>query len=263
MGNNFVKVHNRAFFEFLFLRLNSDNISRLSPISKIVLYILATTVFYFPILYFAIIKCLTNTELFLYFIIIVLIHILAKFMLVNSKKIQTRFSAIKTKEHFLIRTWLIIEYVAFMWLVYLFYPLACILAPISLLFMSFENFLGYSIIYELFLQNSEQFLHIGSIASYILFIITDGYKKLKSGFLPDYLGLYAALTFISSSMKGNTQKIFNYLNLDTSNITEIISHIFTLSNNSMNIIASIMTFFFAIYSLYTNKGIGDIQNDKE
>ena len=263
MGNNSANVYTRAFFELLFFQLNSDNIKRLNSIGKIIIYILAIAIFYFPILYFAITTCLANTELFLYFIIIGLIHILAKFMLINSKKIQARFSSIKTKEHFLIRTWLIIEYVAFMWLVYLFYPLACILAPTSLLLMSFENFLGYSMIYELFLQNSEQFLHIGSIVSYILFIITDGYKKLKSGFLPDYLGLYATLTFISSSMKGNTQKIFNYLNLDTSNLTEIMSHIFTLSNNSMNIIASIMTFLFAIYSLYANNSTTDTQDDKE
>jgi len=257
MQNNFIKMYIQAFFELLFVRLYPSNINYFGTISKGILYISALTFFYLPIFYFAINKCLFDNNLIFYFIMILLIHITAKFMLCNSKRIQLRFSTIKAKDHFLIRTWLIIEYLVFMWLVYLFYPLSCILAPLSLLSMFIENNLGYTYIYDLFLQNQEHFIYIGAIISYILFIITDGYKKLKSGFLPDYLALYAVLTFVSSSTKGTVQKFFNYLSLDTSNITEIISQIFLLSNSSMNIVASVVMFVFAIYSLYTRYEAND------
>ena len=160
------------------------------------------------------------------------------------------------------RTWLILEYVVFMWLVYLFYPIACILFPFTLLSMSFESMLGYSVIFEFFLQNSENFIFFGGIVSYILFIFADGYKKLKSGFLPDYLGLYAVLTIMSASFEEISRKLVEYFAIDISKWTATLSWIFSLSNNSMAIVASAVTLFFAIHSLYTNCGAAVTKEDE-
>ena len=103
----------------------------------------------------------------------------------------------------------------------------------------------------------------GGIASYIIFILFDGYRKLKTGFLPDYLGLYALLSIISASIEGSMKSILTYWTIDVSHVTSVLSEIFTLSNNSMNIVATGMTFFFAIYSLYTNCGATAEENSQE
>jgi len=248
---NFAQNYLKAFANILFLRLNCESIRKFNIVNRISLYVFAAVLFYIPIIYFIIKKCVDNTDLIIYFVIMVVIHILSKFMLCNSKKIHHRFSVIKKGKHFFIRTLLILEYVAFMWIVYMFYPLSCILIPFSLLAMSVESILGYTAIFNLFLQHSEQFILFGGIISYILFIIADGYKKLKSGFLPDYLGLYAVLTVISASIKNATQKFLDYITVDVSDIADIMSRIFALSNDSMSIVASVMTLFFAVYSLYT------------
>ena len=142
----------------------------------------------------------------------------------------------------------------FMWLVYLFYPLTCILIPVSLLGMSFESMLGYNAFLNLFLQYPKQFIMAGGIAAYILFIFADGYKKLKKGFLPDYLGLYAMLSVISASVEGSMKNVFAHLSVDVSGVKFALSEIVSLSNNSMKIVATAMTAFFAVYSLYTNCG---------
>ena len=263
MTDNLVAKHARAFSGLLFLHPQSENMRSLNLLSRTVLYILALVFFYVPIFYFAAKSTAVNHELILYYIAIGAVHILSRVMLYNSKRIQKRFSTVKSRKNFLLRTWLVIEYIIFMWLVYLFYPLSCILVPFSLLTMSFESFLGYSAFLNLFSSSPEQFIMIGGIISYILFILADGYKKLKTGFLPDYLGLYALLSIISSAVEGGLKNIFIYLNLDISNVTSVLSEIFSLSNNSMNIVASAMTVIFAIYSLYTSRGTtgGDLPNN--
>ena len=150
-----------------------------------------------------------------------------------------------------------------MWGVYLFYPLSCILAPISLLGMSLESMFGHNFLLNFFSQNSEQFIMFGGIASYILFILFDGYRKLKTGFLPDYLGLYALLSIISTSIEESMKSILKYWIIDISHVTSVLSEVFTLSNNSMKIVASGVTFFFAIYSLYTNCGATSEEKTEE
>jgi len=254
MKNHFAARYGRAFVEILFFRPRSDDIRQLNLFFRISLYFLALALFYVPILYFVVKSSITDRELILYFLAIIAVHILSKVMLHNSKRVQERFSTIKNRKNFLLRIWLMAEYIAFMWVVYLFYPLSCILAPISLLVMSFENMLGYDIILNLFLRNSEQFIMFGGIVSYILFILADGYKKLKTGFLPDYLGLYALLSVISASIEISMRNVFEYFRLDIGGVSTVLSEIFSLSNKSMNIVASVMTGVFAIYSLYTNCG---------
>ena len=246
--------YGQAFVEILFLHPRSDHIRQLSLPGRIILYLLALASFYVPILYFVVKSSISNRDLIVYYITIGIIHILSKIMLYNSKRIQARFSTVKSRENFFLRIWLIIEYIVFMWGVYLLYPLACILAPVSLWGVSLESMFGHSFLLEFFLQNSEQFIMFGGIASYILFILLDGYKKLKTGFLPDYLGLYALLSIISASIEGSIKSILNYWVIDISHVTLVLSEIFALSNNSMKIVATGITFFFAIYSLYSNCG---------
>ena len=257
MNNRSAAVYGRAFVEILFLHPKPDNLGRLNLVSRLSLYFLALAFFYVPIIYFAVQRSAANHELIPYFLVIGVVHILSKVMLHNSKRVQKHFSTIKSRKNFLLRIWLVIEYVVFMWLVYLFYPLTCVLVPFSLLGMSFESMLGYDAFINLFSQNPEQFIMFGGIASYILFILADGYKKLKSGFLPDYLGLYALLSIVSASAEGNVKRLFAYWNVDISDVTSVLYGIFSISNRSMNIIASAMTVFFAVYSLYTNCGAAD------
>ena len=261
MLSDFAKKYGRAFIEILFVRLRSDTAKKLPLAGKIFVYTLALLLFYLPLLYFTIKKCIENPALIVYFAIIIITHILSKIMLCSSQKIQKRFAAVKQKKHFLMRIWLIVEYVVFMWLVYLFYPLTCILFPISLLSMSFESLLGYSIIFDFFIQNSENFILFGGVVSYILFIITSGYKKLRAGFLPDYLGLYAVLMIMSTSF-GEASRIFiEYFSLDISTLATTLSWILSVSNNSMSIVATAITLFFAIHSLYKNCGTGATEEE--
>ena len=255
MNNRSAAGYGRAFVEILFLHPKPDNIGRLNLVSRLSLYLLALAFFYVPIIYFVVQRGAANHELVPYFLVIGAVHILSKVMLHNSKRVQKRFSTIKSRKNFLLRIWLVIEYVIFMWLVYLFYPLTCVLVPFSLLGMSFESMLGYDAFLNLFSQNPEQFIMLGGIASYILFILADGYKKLKSGFLPDYLGLYALLSIVSASAEGSLKRLFEHWSVDISDMTSVLSEIFSLSNRSMNIVASAMTVFFAVYSLYTNCGV--------
>ena len=254
MKNRSSAKYGQAFGEMLFLHPRSDHIRQLGLLSRIFLYLLALALFYAPILYFAVKSSRSNQELIVYFVTIGAIHILSKIMLYNSKRIQKRFSTIKSRKNFLLRIWLIVEYIVFMWGVYLFYPLTCILVPVSLWGMSLEGLFGYHILLDFFSQNSEQFIMVGGIASYVLFILADGYRKLKTGFLPDYLGLYALLSIISAAVDGSIKSLFEYWMIDISQVTSVLSEIFSLSNNSMKIVASAMTVFFAIYSLYTNCG---------
>ena len=254
----------RAFADVLFLGPRSDNIRQLNLIRQISIYFLALAFFYVPIFYFIVRSSISDNELIPYFVFIAAIHILSKIMLYNSKRIQLRFSAIKKKK-ILFRIWLMIEYIVFMWLVYLFYPLTCILVPFSLLGMAFESMLGFSAFLGLFLNHTKIFFIAGGIASYVFFILADGYKKLKTGFLPDYLVLYALLAMISGSIEKamqNVSAIFN-LTIDIGNFTTGLSDLFILSNNSMNIVASVMTALFALHSLYTNCGIVPTEKEEE
>ena len=262
MKNNFAVNYGRAFVEILFLHPWNEDIRQLNIRSRISLYFLTLLFFYAPIFYFAVKSSNADNELIPYFLVIGAIHILSKIMLYNSKRIQKRFSTIKDRKHFFHRVWFMIEYIVFMWIVYLFFPLTCILVPFSLLGMAFESITGNNVLLNLFLQDPEQFIAIAGIASYILFILADGYKKLKTGFLPDYLGLYALLAVMSAAVEGSTKNILEYFSVDISNVTKVLSEIFSLSNNSMNIVASAMTVFFAIYSLYTNCGTAGESEDQ-
>ena len=244
----------QAFFEVLFLRLRSDNVQQLGWLSRAILYFLASALFYGPICYFVVVSSISNHSLVIYYLALGALHVLSKFMLYNSKRLQQRFSTMKTQKRFLYRIFLMVEYISFMWLVYLFYPLACILFPISLLGMSFESILGYNVLLNLFLQNPEQFIMVGGIASYIIFILADGYKKIRTGFLPDYLGIYALLSAISASVEGSTRYVFEYLNINMNSVSSVLSKVFALANSSMSIVASAMTVFFALFSLYNSCG---------
>ena len=257
MFKNFATQYGRAFFEILFIRPYPSNADKFKPVGKVFVYLLAFALFYLPILYFVTVKCIENKELTAYFAIIVAIHVLAKFMLCSSKKVQKRFSTTKQKPHFLMRTWFILEYVVFMWLVYLFYPLTCILFPLASLAMAIENFLGYSTLFNFFLQNIHNFIFVGGIISYVLFIIADGFRKLRSGFLPDYLGLYAVLTIVSVSLDGITQKFVEVFSMDISALITTLSWVFSIGNNSMSIVGAAVTLCFAIRSLYANCGTGE------
>ena len=259
----FLGQYRRAFIEILFIRLNSDTIRQFHFLTKTTLYLSAFTLFYLPIFYFSINQCRGNHGLILYFLCMLAVHILAKVMLCNSKRIRKRFSTIKTRKHFFIRSWLILEYVVFMWLVYLFYPLTCILIPFSLWGMSMEGLLGYNYLFDLYLRNSEQYILLGGVVSYILFIVADGYERLKAGFLPDYLGLYAVLTVVSGSIGKTAQSLLNWFPIDTDSVTSSLSRIFALGNNSMNIVASAITFLFALHSLYTSYNESDTQQNTD
>jgi len=256
MAKHSSSTYARAFADVLFLNPRSENIRQLSLFGQISIYFIALVVFYIPIFYFIIKSCIADHELTPYFVFIAAIHILAKIMLYNSKRIQSRFSKIKKKK-ILFRIWLMIEYIIFMWLVYLFYPLTCIFVPFSLLGMSFESLLGFSAFLNLFLTHTRMFFVVGGIAAYVFFILADGYKKLKTGFLPDYLVLYALLAIISRSIERAMQNMSAILNLtiDIGSFSTGLSDLFILSNNSMNIVASVMTVLFALRSLYTNCGI--------
>jgi len=252
MSNHAPPKFGQAFIDVLFLRFYSKDIHEMNIVSKVILYALAFIVFYLPILIFVILKCIEQHTLIAYFAIMTLIHVLARFLLINSKRIHKRFLIIKSSKLFLMRTYLIIEYIILMWLVYLFYPLACIFMPTALLTMSVESMIGSNVLLTLFTENAEQFILNGSIISYILFIFIDGFQKLKTGFLPDYLGLYAVLTVLSASVEKYVQRLLEHFNIDMSHVMVTLSRIFALSNDSMNIVASAMTLFFAIYSLYTS-----------
>ena len=245
-----------ALVEIMFVRITPEDRS-FKLVEKIALYLVAALFFYLPIAYFVMVKCADDFELMLYVVMVLLVHILAKFMLCNSKRIRRRFSTIKTRKHFLFRTWLIIEYVIFMWLVYLVFPLTCILIPCSLVFMAVENLLGASFIFNLFLNHTQQYTLWGGIVSYVLFIVADGYNRLRQGFLPDYLGLYAALTVISRSIESGIQQLLRNITVDMSYLSSGISQIFRISNDAMFMVASVLTFFFAIYSLYTTYNAED------
>ena len=264
MENRSASTYGRAFADILFLGPRSDNIRQLGLMGQIGLYLLSLVFFYVPIFYFIIKSCIADQDLIPYFVLIVAVHILARIMLFNSKRIQLRFSAIR-KKTILFRIWLMVEYIVFMWLVYLFYPLTCVLVPFSLLGMAFESLLGFSAFLNLFLNHTKTFFVAGGISSYVLFILTDGYKKLKTGFLPDYLVLYALLAMISGTIEKAMQNVFTFLNLtiDIGNFTTGLSDLFVLSNNSMNIVATVMMAIFALHSLYKNCGIVPAKKEEE
>ena len=252
----FFRKYNRAFFEILFLRFWSEDIRSFNPFVKFVLFATTAALFYIPILYFMIRSSIEKPDLISYYITVTILHIFAKFMLNNSKRIQARFSAIRNRKSLIMRTWLVIEYVVFMWLVYLTYPIACILMPLSLIIMCIESLLGVSALAPFFFNYPEQFILWGGIVAYFLFILADGYKKLRTGFLPDYLGLYAVLTIVSASMERWVTMMLNSLPLQLSNnrVLFTFSQVFRLSNDAMNIVASSVTFLFAVFSLYTTCG---------
>ena len=252
----FIKKYNRAFFEILFLRFRSEDIRSFNPFVKFILFLSASVLFYIPVLYSLIRSSLENPSLISYYITITILHVFAKLMLNNSKRIQARFAAIRDRKSIFMRTWLVIEYVVFMWLVYLTYPIACILMPLSLIVMCIENLIGLNILTSVFINHPEQFILWGGIVAYFIFILADGYKKLRSGFLPDYLGLYAVLTIVSASMeRWVTMMIASFPpQFNTNRVLLTFSQIFRLSNDSMNIVASAVTFLFAVFSLYTTCG---------
>jgi hypothetical protein len=260
MVKRFFAKYGRAFAEILFICPRPDSLRQMNVIAQIVLYAAAFAFFGLPILYFVVRECIRRPALIAFFAAMALIHVAAKAMLCNSKRIQHRFSTMKREKHFLLRTRLIAEYIVFMWLVYLFYPLACILFPALLWGMSIESLLNYSVIFDFFSQYPEQLISYGSILSYILFILADGYKKLKAGFLPDYLGLYVVLTALSSTVEGLTGNLLGQLNIDASSVSKILSQIIMLSNDSMNIVASAMSVFFALFFLYTAHGADPAEN---
>ena len=247
----------RAFVDVLFVRPESENVRKLTAAGKVFVYSAAVLLFYLPILYFIVSKCIQNSDYIVYAAVIVAVHVLGKFMLHISRKIQRRFATIKSRKSFLLRTWLIIEYVAVMWLVYLCYPLSCILFPFSALAMVVESLFGYGMIFDFFANNFEQVIFIGGIVSYVLFILSAGYKKIRVGFLPDYLGLYAVLAIVSSALGSAAQWAVELLKIDMSGVAATLSWVFELSNNSMKIVASALTFCFAVRSLYKNCGTGD------
>ena len=252
-----------AFLDVLFIRLLSDNVKKLSVVGKALVYTVSCLLFYFPIIYFTVIKCLVYDKLVYYVVILAMIHVLARFMLNGSKRIQRRFATIRLKKHFLLKTWLVIEYVVFMWVVFLFYPLVCILIPLSSVVMAFENLLGFSSVFDLFMNNSETFLLVGGMVSYVLFILADGYRRIREGFLPDYLGLYVLLTIVSSAIGKVSQKLVDFMELDVSMLAGTLSWVLSVSNRAMNIVASVMALGFAVNSLYKNCGTGEEEAAKQ
>ena len=239
------------FHELIFYRLRSKRIRVLPVVGQVFLYLLAALLFYVPVLLFLVSWCRRDVEIIPYALALFLVHIIAKVMLYNSKRIQQRFSRVKASKHFLMRSWLIFEYVVFMWLVYLTYPLTCILIPSALWVMFVQQLMDSRFLFDLFHLYPDQFFLIGGMISYIIFIFADGYKKIRNGFLPDYLGLYAVLSVISGAAEKLSQKLVSYVGVDITDIREGLSRMFALSNDSMSMVASAMTLFFAIYSLYT------------
>ena len=67
--------------------------------------------------------------------------------------------------------------------------------------------------------------------------------------LPDYLGLYALLALLSACVEDRLKNVFAYWRVDIRNVTSVLSEIFALSHNSIKLVASAMTIFFAVYSL--------------
>jgi len=251
-----------GFADLLFMGPRTARVKRLHPALQILLYAAAAGLVALPIVWFAVSECLQFGVWVPFVLAALVIHVLAKLMLVSSKHIQRRFAQIKSR-HFFMKIWLIVEYVLFMWLVYLFYPLACILIPAFLWVMGVERLAGLRFVYDLLMGHSEQFIMAGSVISYILFILGDGYKKIKAGFLPDYLGLYAVLTVMSGTMERAAVWLFGYVPIDSSGFLTAMSRIFSMSNDSMSLVASAMTLFFAVYSLYKTCGVEeDADNEK-
>jgi len=239
------------FHELLFYRLRSKRMRALPVVGQAFLYLLAGVLFYAPIFAFLVSWCRRDMEIISYVLALFLVHILAKVMFYNSKRIQQRFSRVKASKHFLMRTWLIFEYVVFMWLVYLTYPLTCILIPGSLWLMFIQGLVDSRWLFDLFHLYPDQFFLIGGMISYVIFIFADGYKKIRTGFLPDYLGLYAVLSVVSRAAEKLSQNLVSYVGMDITNLREGLSRMLALSNDSMSMVASAMTLFFAVYSLYT------------
>ena len=262
MSKDAAAKYGGAFLDVLFIRLRSDNIKSIRTAGKVFVYAASVAFYYAPIILFTVKKCFVYDNLAVYALIMALIHIFARVMLVGSKRIQRRFATVKTKKHFLLKTWLVLEYVIFMWVVYLFYPLVCIMIPLSALVMSFENMLGFRFIFDLFMNNSETFLLVGGMVSYVLFIIADGYRRIREGFLPDYLGLYVLLTVVSSAIGRVSQKFVEFIALDVSMIAGTLSWVLSVSNNAMNIVATVMALAFAVHSLYKNCGTGEGDNEE-
>jgi len=240
--------------DVLFFGPRTVRVKRLPIVVQVLLYLTAAGLVALPIVWFAVAACRRYHVWIPFALAALVVHVLAKLMFTGSKHIQRRFSQIKSR-HFFMKIWLIVEYVLFMWLVYLFYPLACILIPAVLWLLGVESFMGFNILYDLLMRHPTEFIMVGSIASYILFILGDGYKKIKAGFLPDYLGLYAVLTVMSGSMERAAIWFFGYIPIDSGGFLEAMSRIFAMSNDSMSLVASAMTLFFAIYSLYKTCGV--------
>jgi len=251
-----------GFADLLFISPLAPRVRRLHIAKRVVLYVLAAGLVIFPIVWFAVLECKRFPVWIPFAFAALAVHLLAKLMFNSSKHIQHRFSKIKGK-HFFMKIWLILEYVLFMWLVYLFYPLACILIPGALWLMGAESFWGLHFVYDLLMNHAEAFVMAGSILSYILFILGDGYRKIKAGFLPDYLGLYAVLTVMSGTMERAAIWLFGFVPIDSGGVLTAMSQIFTLSNDSMSIVASAMTLFFAVYSLYKTCGVEEAEAEFE
>jgi len=250
--------YRQAFVEIIFMRLRSETIRSLHPFGRALLYALAFVVFYLPIGYYAVASCLDTPGNIPYFAAMAAMHVLAKVMLCGSKRIRQRFSTLRSKKHFLMRSWLIIEYVVFMWLVFLIYPLVCLLFPFSLLFMAYERLLGFTFIIDLFTWHMETFILIGGILSYIAFIVADGHKRLKKGSMPEYLSIYALLTVVSGTMESATQQLLEGIPMDAGGFMMALSQLFRISNDAMKLVASALTIYFATTSLYAVRS-GDAQ----
>ena len=254
MSDSFIAGNFRAFTEILFVRFDSENIRRLNIVNRIILYIFAAALYYAPIMYFLVYCCTLSLDALLYFAVMAALHTLSRIMLCNSKKIRKKFSTLKTKRHFIKRTLLILEYIVFMWVVFLFYPITCILFPLSLLGMSVEHMLGSNGLYTLFINHSEHYILIGGMISYIIFIVADSYRNMKTGLFPEYLRLYAMLTVIAGSMEQGMTRLTEAISLDISGATSMISRFFAISNDSMKLVSSAMTLFFVAASLYKDSG---------
>lgn len=248
-----IKKYQRTLGEILFFGFIPESIKEFNIVSRILLYTCAALFFYLPSLYFIVYVSMTRTELLPYLLCMVVLHILAKLLLCNSKKIQRYFSSAKTMRYFFMRIIYIVQYVILMWLVYLLYPIACILFPAGMLVLAAEHLAGGQILVNALEAHWQSALLFGSIASYIIFIIADGYHKIKTGFLPDYLGLYAVLSVVSGTI--SSLEILQTLHFGSNQFIIIISELFRLSNTSMNIVSSAIMFSVALYSLYTTCGM--------
>jgi len=97
----------------------------------------------------------------------------------------------------------------------------------------------------------------------VLFILADGYRRIREGFLPDYLGLYVLLTIVSSAIGKVSQKLVDFMELDVSMLAGTLSWVLSVSNRAMNIVASVMALGFAVNSLYKNCGTGEEETAKQ